>query len=216
MAPRRNSHPRPRRHGGGRAEDYAERREGRGNVRQHAAEWSDAAAHAVFVALHEGSRRRGESIGRYTEKALTEAADAPEQFGSHECRGVCARDRALIADILACHASRLEAAGGRAARVRRVRSFLKPLRERAKARGAVSWLDVAPRTPRPMQGTFHQWLAERPEAERQRDLPAEGPSLCRHRCPAARRSAWCAPGAWQRPVRGQMIAPWRARSARLR
>ncbi|KAL1496224.1 hypothetical protein AB1Y20_016187 [Prymnesium parvum] len=143
MSPLRNAHSRPRRHGGGRAEDYAERRAARGNVQQHAAEWSDAAARAVFAALHEGSMRQGLAIGNYTEGVLTGASTDPSHFGTRECRGVCAGDRALIADILACHASRLEAARGRAARVRRVRAFLKPLRERARARGVVDWLDVA-------------------------------------------------------------------------
>ncbi|KAL1503718.1 hypothetical protein AB1Y20_012190 [Prymnesium parvum] len=169
MSPPRNTHPRPRRHGGGRSTSYTARREARGTQRQHAAEWSDAASRAVFAALHEGCARVGVAICCYTEGVLREAADEPDLFASRECRGLCAADRALVSDILLCHSRRLAEAKTRDTRVRRVRAFLKPLRERARARGPVEWLDVAPRTPPPL-GTFHQWLAARPEEERRREL----------------------------------------------
>ncbi|KAL1530350.1 hypothetical protein AB1Y20_001258 [Prymnesium parvum] len=70
MGPSRNSHPSPRKHGGGRSVQYMAQREARGSIRQHAAEWSDAAAHSVHSASYAGcALLRGIAICLYTQRA---------------------------------------------------------------------------------------------------------------------------------------------------
>ncbi|KAL1504198.1 hypothetical protein AB1Y20_010607 [Prymnesium parvum] len=165
--------PRPRRQGGGRSRYYEARREERGTAGQHAAEWSDAAAQSVFTALHEGSARRGVAIGRFVEDVLVGVAAGDNRFTARECREMCAADRDVATGIMRWHALLLAEAASRAARIRRVRTFLKPLRERARARGSVGRLAVTTATA-PLKGTFHQWLSTRPEEERLRELPEGG------------------------------------------
>ncbi|KAL1508405.1 hypothetical protein AB1Y20_004515 [Prymnesium parvum] len=165
----RSRDPRPRRHGGGRSAHYDARRAERGTIGQHAAEWSDAAAHSVFLALHAGCARKGTAIGRFAEEVLANVGLGHDRFVARDCRGMCPADRTVALGILRWHAERLAEATTGAARVRRVRTFLKPLRERARARGRVGWLDVAPAS-MPLVGSFHKWLSARPCGERQREL----------------------------------------------
>ncbi|KAL1520619.1 hypothetical protein AB1Y20_022193 [Prymnesium parvum] len=54
-----------------------------------------------------------------------------------------------------------------------LRSFLKPLRERARARGHVGSMGLTSAGVAPAH-TFHKWLTERPEEERLRPLSAGG------------------------------------------
>lgn len=173
MSRARNRDPRPRRQGGGRSLYYAARREERGTVGQHAAEWSDAAAHSVFAALHEGHSREGTAICRYTEGILADVANGDDRFVARDCLGMCTADRGVALGIMSWHAHRLGEATTREARVRRVRTFLKPLRERARARGSVGRLIVTLSNVPPMD-TFHKWLAARPKEERQRELLVGG------------------------------------------
>ncbi|KAL1525078.1 hypothetical protein AB1Y20_019951 [Prymnesium parvum] len=174
MGPARNAHPRPRsRQGGGRSALYEERRSVRGTAGQYAAEWSDAAAQATFDALHAGSRQLSTGICARTEGVLTSGEKGIGRFVARDCRGISAADRALAAEIIGVHAERMSLATTRADRARSVRSFLKPLRERARARGHVlgSMGLSADNVP---ESTFHKWLTSRPEEERLRPLSAGG------------------------------------------
>lgn len=174
MEQTRGRDPKPRRQGGGRSTHYAARREERGTIGQHAAEWSDAAAHSVFAALHAGGARHGTAICRYTEEVLTGGQDGLGEFVAKNCGGICAADKAVAMEVMLWHAHRLAQATARGDRVRRTRTFLKPLRERARARGLVGVLDVGPCTA-PATDTFHKWLAaDLQEVERRREMAAGG------------------------------------------
>ncbi|KAL1527611.1 hypothetical protein AB1Y20_008997 [Prymnesium parvum] len=103
---------------------------------------------------------------------------------------MCTADREVALGIMSWHAHRLREATTREARVRRVRTFLKPLRERARARGSVGRLSVTPSTVPPV-GTFHKWLAARPQDERQRELLVGGRTWTGLKAwPRARQEGW--------------------------
>ncbi|KAL1515984.1 hypothetical protein AB1Y20_002597 [Prymnesium parvum] len=172
MGPPRNAHPRPRRQGGGRSSLYAERRGIRGEARQYAAEWSDAAAQAVFDTLHFESGRLGAGVCEYTGRVLQREEEGIDRFVTQECAGISTADRALAREIIGFHSALMASAVTRDDKARRVRSFLKPLRERARARGLVGRIDVAcDATPK---DTFYKWLGAKPEEERLRPLTAGG------------------------------------------
>ncbi|KAL1511769.1 hypothetical protein AB1Y20_005055 [Prymnesium parvum] len=99
--------PRPRRQGGGRSAHYDARRAERGTIGQHAAEWSDAAAHSVFLALHAGCARKGTAIGRFAEEVLASVGLGDARFVARDCRGMCLADRTVALGILRWHAERL-------------------------------------------------------------------------------------------------------------
>ena len=70
--------------------------------------------------------------------------------------------------ILEVHGARVKAAGDAQLRYARVRSFLKPLRDRQVAQGPVAPLDIPGYAGEP--NTFHKWLSSRPASERLRDI----------------------------------------------
>lgn len=153
---------------------YRAQREARGSVGQHAAEWSDAAARSVHAALHAGSEAHGVAVGLFTERLLRGSTGDLERFVSRDCHGLCAADRAVALEIMGCNATRMSEATTREARTRRTRSFLKPLRERARARGVLGRLEVAPLVTPAGIATFHKWLSRVPGEDRHRQLLVGG------------------------------------------
>ena len=164
MAPKRNTHSSPRAVGGGRSKRYGSRRAARASERAYAAEWSDAAAHAVLDQIHTDTIAAGTRITAYTMELLCggtlEKWIRQLRLSSH--------DRHVAAQVMCAHAARVTGANGEVERKARVRSFLKPLRDRHAARGTARRLVIEPAARGP--ASFRAWLAKDASAERLRDI----------------------------------------------
>ena len=77
-------------------------------------------------------------------------------------------NREIARSIMEVHSVRAKAASDAQLRRARVRSFLKPLRDRHVAQGPVLQLDVPVFTG--ARSTFHKWLSGNPESDRLRDI----------------------------------------------
>ena len=131
---RRNAHSRPRAVGGGRSEKYTRRRDAHGSQTQYAAEWSDAAAAAVLEHLRAGCKD-GESLLEHSAQVLRDSQEA-RAFWTSLRKDVSPHDYALAEEVMSAHSSRVQQEGLSTAEVKaKTKSFLKPLRERASARG---------------------------------------------------------------------------------
>ena len=130
---KRNANSRPRAVGGGRSARYDERRGARGSQKQYAAEWSDASAAVVLQQLQRVCKTHEESLLSGTLKILQ--SDELERSFLRELRGkLSPHDEGIATDVLALHRERVRAAGAEdKGRKALVKSFLKPLRERASA-----------------------------------------------------------------------------------
>jgi hypothetical protein len=157
----------PRAHAGGYSERYEERRRSRGSVRQYAGAWTDAAASTLLAALHEDSRKHGRRIVEHTRELLLnrarmEALIKKAAAGS----GMSTPDERLALEQTAFYAGGVTAAmreGGQGAADKRVRAFLKPLRERRVSDGDCEELVVEMSGP-PASG-LRSLLSARPEAD---------------------------------------------------
>jgi hypothetical protein len=145
---KRNKGVEPRAPHGGHSARYEERREARGSVRQYAGAWTDAAACALLEGLHKDSQQSGVKITANTRELLLN----PGRMGALITRtaaksGMSKADESLAREQVAFYSggvSRAMASGGEKAANKRVRAFLKPLRDRRVAEGDLSELVVEP------------------------------------------------------------------------
>ena len=161
----------PRSLAGGYSARHDERSAARGVKKQKAPSWNDATASIFMTGLKDVA---GDSSGKLGKKAVlmlfrdpTGIADILKQA----CARLVARDRELVKLIVETAQGRLAALiaaedwpGAEA----QVQMFLKPLRDRLRARTPVQELIV----PRERRGpaTFHGWLSMDPQRDRLRDI----------------------------------------------
>ena len=137
----------------------------RSTAGRNAAEWSDAAAHAVLAAIKEGSAAEGQVLKTYVVTLLT-TPGAVEQFVAR--LPLNQAHRALAATIMATHAARMDTATTVDEQRRRARALLKPLRDRRAMGAPMGHLEVP--SEGGVVGTFHRWLSKDPKKDRCRDI----------------------------------------------
>ena len=89
----------PRKTGGGRSDRYDERRASRAVTREYAPGWSDAASHALQVALKENAGRQGKSLGRHLAWVLS-SRERSEALAHSAGAAVGIHDRQNLAEVL--------------------------------------------------------------------------------------------------------------------
>ena len=121
----------PRKVGGGRSERHERRYDARGSLRTNAPEWSDAAARTVLAALAAEAPTGGkEGTGVFARELLQSEARV-DAFVRRLKLSV--GDRDVAATVIKEHMRRVQACSDQETRTKKVRAFLKPLRERAAA-----------------------------------------------------------------------------------
>ena len=152
----------PRSHDGGRSPRHAARHAARGSARTFAPSWTDATAHAVLAALHDGSKANGVGITQHVRGMLEAPRAAAKMVAALR---LCAADKALAAEILEVSSSKVLGLHGDQERNGAVRRFLKPLRMRWSSRAKVEALVLrAPPAGRVVR--WQDWLSASPGSER--------------------------------------------------
>ena len=135
-----------------------------------APDWSEACSAVVWKMLTsrcQQTERGAENIAAEVQKIL-QSKHTQARFVA-ECRGqLGAVDTRLLAAVLCYNGAKLGEAHCTRQETRVLRSFLKPLRDRAARRVAPSELKVEPVMG--TIGTFHRWLSADPSADRSRDI----------------------------------------------
>ena len=159
----------PRQVLGGRSEAYASRHAGDAEHKR-APEWSESCAAVVWSALGTcctASHRGKEGVEGAAGDVLGRAAARGRLVQACKSR-LGLSDQTLLAAILEHHGRKWVHGNGESARWRAVRTFLKPLRERASRRREVRPLDVVPVAGQ--MGSLQQWLSTDPSQDCARDI----------------------------------------------
>ena len=152
--------------GGGRSNRYEARHAQREYVRRNAPPWGDASARGVLAALRTGAQLSGSALEMHTAWVLGDLGRTTRLISRS---GMGLTDRRTASEVMEAYVCRLASVAGDGPRQTRVvRSFLKPLRERASVYAEAKPFDVDRASSGP--ATFHAWLSERPEEDRHREI----------------------------------------------
>ena len=172
--------------GGGRSNRYEARHAQREYVRRNAPPWGDASARGVLAALRTGAQLSGSALEMHTAWVLGDLGRTTRLISRS---GMGLTDRRTASEVMEAYVCRLASVAGDGPRQTRVvRSFLKPLRERASVYAEAKPFDVDRASSGP--ATFHASLSERPEEDRHREISVPTASVSCAACGAGPWAGW--------------------------